>query len=113
MKDLFKDLIFKRITQTALTKLFLKAPILGWGPFGIVITFLINKYTSLLLNEIEKNIDLKKVTYKNKKLQMFFDKESIKLKIFAENYGVNSEEYKKVKDASKVALVKFVDLSNI
>lgn len=105
---LFKDLVLDQLVKAAIQRLFLAIPFLGWGPLGWMVTFIINKFVDFLYDELEIYIEIKKIIFKNNKLKKAFNQESIKLKVFAENFGKDSEEFKNAKENSKKVFSDFI-----
>lgn len=81
MNDLFKRLVFDMIVKAAIKRLFIMVPALGWGPVGIVVSYLISKFADMAYDETKEYIELNMIKFKNEKHQRAFDKEFIKLKM--------------------------------
>lgn len=111
MEDFFKELILDELLKASLRRLFLKIPILGWGPFGIIITYFASKYATLLFEEINLLIDFKRVVITNESFGKAYNKAMFKLKVYSTNYGVESNEYKRIKSEAKESLADLVQFT--
>ena len=112
--SIFTDLILKGLARKALAVLFIKLPVLGWGPIGIIITLIVDKLIEQISQELEDKIDVKAIVFKNEKLEEEYSDASIKLKIIGSNYGIDSEEFKKEREDAVKKFHKFVmfDIDN-
>lgn len=104
----FKELIFDNLIKASLQRLFLKIPLLGWGPFGIIITYFANKYGEIFFEEMKTIIVIKKIIITNSAFESAYHKATLKLKVYSQNYGVDSVEYQRVKDEAKKSLADLV-----
>ncbi len=106
--DFFKELAWEPLLKGLLAKLFTAVPLLGWGPIGYVITFLVMKYGDQLYEAFKLLVEVKTIKFVNKALQKDYDTASLSLKIIAEQKGIASEDYKKARDVEKENLSKYV-----
>jgi|WetSurMetagenome_2_1015567.scaffolds.fasta_scaffold559515_2 hypothetical protein len=106
--DIFKELVWDNLVKATLTEIFVAVPLLGWGPIGFVITSLAVKYSDKLYNGINKVVDVKAIALKDEILKREYDSASIKLKIIANSYGINSSEFEVSRVAHKNYLSQFV-----
>ena len=111
MDDFRKELILDKLVKAALKRLFLKIPALGWGPIGYIVTFIVTKVAELIYDEMKLVMELKKIEFTNSKFQEEYARRTLKLKVFTENYGVNSPEYLEVKREAKEALADLVEFN--
>lgn len=108
LEDFFKELILDSLIKAALKKLFTAVPILGWGPFGMIITYFANKYGEMFYEEMKKIVIIEKIKITNASFEDKYHKASLKLKLFSEEFGTNSKQYKEVKNEAKKALADLV-----
>lgn len=106
--DTFKELLWDHIVRATLTKIFVKVPLLGWGPIGYVISNLVFKYSDELYSALSFFIEVKLIVLKNKKLQQEYAAASLRLRQVALSSGIESVEFRKARDEDKDALSKFV-----
>lgn len=79
-RDFFKVLVFDTLIKAAIKRLFIMVPLLGWGPIGILASFLIQKFADMAYEEAKEAIIMNAIKFKNEAQQNAFDKEFIKLK---------------------------------
>lgn len=108
IEDFFKELILDNLIKASLRRLFLKIPLLGWGPFGIIITYFANKYAELFFEEMKMVVAIEKIKITNSEFESAYARASLKLHITANNYGTNSPEFKRIKHEAKEALATLV-----
>lgn len=105
-RDFFKILIFDTIVKAAIKRLFLMVPFLGWGPIGILVSYLIQKFADMAYEEGKEAVILSTIKFKNEMHQNEFDKAFLKLK-----YIEKTATPKELEDAIKKAqesMAKFV-----
>ena len=107
-EDLFKILIWDNLVRAALSRLFLLVPLLGWGPFGIVISHFAFKFADSLYDGTKEYIEITKIAMKNKEMEEAFNKASVKLYIIARDSGVESEAYRSAREEHKKSLSNLV-----
>lgn len=110
-RDFFKVLIFDVIVKAAIKRLFLAIPFLGWGPIGILASFLIQKFADMAYDEGKEALIMSVIKFKNEIHQAEFDKAFLKLK-HIEKTATQKEieiEIKKAQDA----MAKFVMHSRV
>lgn len=116
--NLFKDLVYDTLVKQAVSKLLSKmvgvVTIPIFGPFiGSAISFLITYVANLIYAPLDEFVDMKQIVLKDKDLQKKYDTESLKLKVIAQEKGIDSPEFKKERDVSKQALANFVSLKSV
>ena len=106
--DLFKTLIWDTLIKAALKKLFLKVPLLGWGPIGFLVSHFVFKFTDMLYLEVKDFINIKMIFFKNKEAHDKYAEASKDLALILKDKGVESDDFKKAREAHKEALSNFV-----
>lgn len=104
IEDFLKELIVDKLVEASLQRLFLAVPILGWGPFGIIITYFAKKYAEILFNEMKYHVMVQKIKFVNASFQKEYHTKSLNLKIISKNCGPDSTEFKEAKNEAKKAL---------
>jgi len=105
---IFKELFWDNIVEATLTELFMKVPLLGWGPIGYVITHFVLMYSNILFEGLTLFVDVKSIRILNREFQEAYDFASLKLMMVAAELGPESEHFRKVRDDSKEALKNLV-----
>lgn len=106
--DLFKALVWNNLIKAALARLFLAVPFLGWGPIGVVVSWVVTKIADKLYDELEMIVNLQAIALKNEIHQREFDRASMKLHIIAREKGTASSEFKNAREHAKESLSQFV-----
>lgn len=106
--QIFKDLIWNVLVKAALGRLFAAIPLLGWGPIGLIVTWIVSHFAEKLFDHMHEWIDFKMIFFKKKELQQAFDGEVLKLQGIFDEKGMDSDEFKAQREKSKEALSKFV-----
>ena len=106
--DLFKSMVWDTIVAAALRQLFVAVPLLGWGPFGVVIGWLASFFGNKLYALIRLSIEMEAIVLKNRAHQEAFRKAGLVLKIIAQDKGINSIEFKAARARHQKALAEFV-----
>lgn len=89
----FLSLAWDRLAQLAFTALVTKIPILGFGPFGVIVKYIINKFADELYFALKEKIAIDKIEMQNDELNAEFKNSSAKLKLIGLKYGLDSKEY--------------------
>lgn len=111
LDDFFKELVIHNLVKASLSRLFLAVPILGWGPFGLIISYFAYKYADLFYEEMKLVIAIEKIKITNSSFEEAYNKESLRLRIYCEEYGIDSPEYKDIKNKAKKALADLVQFT--
>lgn len=106
--DAFKHLLWDTWIKLILTKLFTSIPLLGWGPFGMIISFFINKYGDQIYEILKYTIQVELIVLKNEALKNSFVTAKVKLAIIFHSTGANSQEFKNARKIHQDTLAKFV-----
>lgn len=106
--DTFKELVWDLVVREALRKLFSKVAWLGWGPIGAFITHFALKYSDEIYSMIKEFIVIEGIILRNAEFKEAYGKSSVKLKIVAKNKGIDSPEFKEVRETNKKDLSKYV-----
>lgn len=106
--DIFKDLVWGALVRAALGALFKAAPFLGWGPIGIIVTFLVTQFAEKLYEVVREYVQIEVIILRNEAHRKEYDAASTRLKIIAHSSGIDSPEFQKARDENKKALSKFV-----
>ncbi len=107
-EEIFKHLIWDNVVKAVLARLFALIPLLGWGPIGYVVTFFVTKYSDLLYEAVKMFFAIEKIYLTNESLQRNFDNSSVKLKIFARDYGIESKEFLEERENEKRLFSTFI-----
>ncbi|WP_374029782.1 hypothetical protein [Bdellovibrio bacteriovorus] len=99
--DLFKDLVWDSLISAALKQLFAAFPMLGFGPIGLFVTWVVTNFADKLYDRAKEYIALETIAFKNKQLEKEYNRESVKLKIIARGSGIDSEEFKQGRENAK------------
>jgi len=108
MGDLFKELVFDELVKLAIKKLISKFAFLGWGPIGILTNFAVTKFAEMLYENLEEYIEMRKIAFRNKKLEKEFNKKAVHLKLISRQFEVDSPEFLEAKNEAKKALSNIV-----
>lgn len=107
--DLFKDLVWDTIIRAALARLFAAIPFLGWGPIGLIVSWLVTKYAGMLYDQLHEAVDFQLIVFRKEKLRDQWATEVLSLKEIAINgAGVDSDDFKKQKELAKKTLSEFI-----
>ena len=106
--DVFKDLVWDAIVKAALARLFAAIPWLGWGPVGILVSWVVGHFAEKLYGAMALAIDFRLIAYRNEQHRQAFETASVTLKIIARDQGIDSEQFQKAREAHAKALSKFV-----
>jgi len=106
--DAFKNLLWDSFVKATLFKLFTAVPLLGWGPFGMIITFFVSKYSNQLYEAVKYMINVELIVLKNYEAKKSYDIARIKLSILYHSKGQDSQEFKDAREIHKNILSNFV-----
>lgn len=113
LEEFFKELILDSLIKSALWRLFAAVPLLGWGPFRVIITYFATKYGELFYEELKLVVIIQKIKITNASFESAYQKASLKLKIVSFESGVESKEYQKAKNEAKKSLADLVQFDVI
>lgn len=102
--DFLKDVVWGAVVKVATARLIAALPFLGWGPMGWITAGIVAVVGNVVYEAMEEAFNLQKIVFKNDGFQKAYDTVSVKLKIIAHNYGVDSEEFKAARRANLLAL---------
>lgn len=102
--DTFKELVWGSLVKAALGKLFAALPLLGWGPIGWAITWIVERYSNELYQLAKEFLKLEAIALRNEAAERAYNTASVKLKLIARSNGIESEEFRKARDEDKKAL---------
>lgn len=105
--DLFKDLIWDNWIEAALGRLFAASKFLSFGPVKAFIIWIVQKYSDQLFEVADEYFDIRNVIIKDEKLLKEYDRESVKLKLIARQYGIDSEVFRSSRAESRKKLSEF------
>ncbi len=111
LEDLFKELILDKLIKASLGRLFSAVPMLGWGPIGIIITYFATKYGELFYEEMKLVINMEKIEITNSSFESAYHKAGVKLKLYSEQYGVDSAEYRRIRNEAKKSLADLIQFT--
>lgn len=99
-RDFFKVLVFDTLVKAAIKRLFVVVPLLGFGPIGVLVGFLIQKFADMAYEESKEMIIMNMIKFKNEANQKEFDSAFIKLK-HIEKTASKEELNAAIKEAQK------------
>jgi hypothetical protein len=108
MGDTFKVFVWDALVQIAIQRLFKAIPWLGFGPVGVVVSWVAGMLAEQLYDAAKLVIDLKTVAFVNEVHRKAYENASIKLAVLAHDKGIDSDEFKVARDEHKKALHQFV-----
>ena len=108
MPDLFKDSVWGPLVKASLAQLFKSVPILGFGPIGWVVNWIVMKVASDIFDKMEDVIDLERISFNNHQLHNEYIASLMRLRLVEREKGLNSDEYKQAKELNKINFSKFV-----
>lgn len=94
-------------------RLFAAAPILGWGPIGAFIEWVIRKYADELFDVADSYFDVRNILIKNEELKKEYDRASTMLHIVARDHGIDSDAFRSERENHKKQLSKFVRVNRV
>lgn len=104
---IFKDFIWKGLVELALKRLFIAVPFLGWGPIGIVVSWLGQKIANELYDGVHEFLDLTVIAFRVPEAGVKYAKTVVELKRIALTGGIESPDYKKAYEISKNNFAEF------
>lgn len=107
-EDLFRGLIWDNAVQAGLVALFLEAPWLNVWPLRPIVQTLVGLLSSKVYDSLRLAVDTEAIALVNADAQKAFDRASVSLSLYEQNFGPNSPEYKKAREDAKAALSRFV-----
>lgn len=108
LSGLFKSLVWDTLVKVALQQLFLAVPLLGWGPIGYVVSWVVVKLTDKLYDVTKTAVDLEVIVLRNEEHRREYAVAAVKLKLIAKSKGVDSPEFKNAREEHQQALSRFV-----
>jgi len=106
LSSIIKDVAWAALVKLATARLIAALPFLGWGPMGLITGAVVAMVGSAVYDAMADVFNLQVIPFKNEALQRQYDTETVKLKIIAHNYGVDSEEFKKAKKDAVAVLAR-------
>ena len=106
--DAFKSLLWDAFVKAALSKIFSAVPLLGWGPFGMIITFFANRYANKIYEALKYMINVELIVLKNLEAKKSYDKARVTLTVLFYTAGKDSQEFKNAREIHKNTLANFV-----
>lgn len=105
--DLYKSLVFDTIMWEVTRRLISRFPVFGMFPLNIFLGWMVGLVGDNLYLVL-KSFDVK---LENAKLRREFDISSVELKVIAMEKGIESDEFKKAREAHKQKLSDFARLT--
>lgn len=99
IEKFFKFLVWDSLVTAAMTQLGI-----NFWPINVILRY----FTDQLFAATKLVVDLQAIAFINDQHKAEFDRAALKLKIFANNYGIESEEFKRARDEAKKSLSKFI-----
>ncbi len=102
------EVLYESFLKTKiLGPLFLWAPILGWGPFGFIITLIVTKIAGKIFKELKDFSGNLFIKWARDGLKGNLDEAGAELAVIALEKGIESPEFKAARKVHKDALSKF------
>ena len=92
-----KDVAWAALVKMATARLIAALPFLGWGPIGWITGAVVAMVGSAVYDAMAEAFTLQMIGFKNEANQKAYDTASVKLKLIARDFGVESEEFKKAR----------------
>ncbi len=106
--QLFKDLVWDAIIRALISRLFAAVPFLGWGPIGMLVSWGITYFADKIFEAIKLYINLEMIVLRNAQHLAAFQRAGSELYLIARDHGVDSEEFRRSREAHKSALAAYV-----
>ena len=106
--DSFKEILWDSLVKAAIARLFIVAPFLGYGPIGVLVSYIITKYSDIFYAVLKLSLNLEQIAVNNEELRIAYNDAAVKLHIIAKDKGIDSSEFKEFRNESKKALSAFV-----
>jgi hypothetical protein len=106
--DFFKAAVWDNIVKAALGRLFVFLPILGWGPIGFVVSWVVTHFTNQLYDLLKEAIQMEAIALRNESHRKAYERASVVLKVIALDKGINSPEFQKARDEHKRSLTQLI-----
>lgn len=108
LSKIFKGLIWDLLISALLKKIFAALPILGWGPIGWLVTFIVGKLADALFEVLAEFVNFQVIVLRKEALAKEYAVQSYNLKQLADSKGIDSDEFKAQREKAKAALAQFV-----
>lgn len=112
LESIFKSLVWDRAIDAGFISLFAAAPYLAVWPLGKLLRDLANVVGNYLFSSFSMFVDVSFIKLKNSEMQTAYDKASVTLMVIAHDRGIESEAFKNARDAAKIALSRFANISH-
>ena len=109
-EQVFKDLVWTPAILAGELALEDAVPFFALPGIRTIEEGLINIFTDWLYNQFVLLVDVTAIRLVNAEHQAEYDKASLELKIIAIDKGIDSDEFKKAREAAKLALSKFTNI---
>lgn len=113
LNGLFKDLVFDNVVKIAIERLFLKVPLLAWGPLGYFIALGLTKFADVLFEVLDEMVDLKGIALNKLNLRDKYVEAAVKLNLIAQEKGIESEEFKKARIEDMEKFSQFIRFNHV
>lgn len=94
--------------KLAVSRLIIAIPFLGWGPMGLITQWVVGIVAEAIWNALDLAIDMTLIPIKNQGLKREYEAASLRLKIVAENQGIDSPEFEEARNEEHARLANFV-----
>jgi len=106
--DIFKDLIFDALVKNAITYVIGLAPFLSFGPIAFIVSKAITYIAGIVYDQLKLAINFQVILLNNEMHQKAFIDAQYSLSKLGKEKGIDSPEFKVMREKHKVALAKFV-----
>jgi len=111
MNDLFKQLVWDNIVEAVVARIFLSIPALGWGPLGVIVSFVVSLIATKLYEVLKLSINLQMIVFQNAAHLKAYVEASSKLREIAQSKGIDSAEFRSARNEDKKRLSEFVQFA--
>lgn len=107
-ENIFKLGVWDTLVTAGEVFLFSKLPFLSIWPLKGAVSYLLKIFSENIYSSFKILIDVNAIALLNLEHKKAFDQESVKLKIIAQDYGIDSEQFKIERENAKKVLAQFV-----
>jgi hypothetical protein len=108
LEKILKDLFWDALVQLALKKLFQLIPWLGWGPLGILVSWVVGHFADLAFEALVQYVDHTSIAFRNAAMHRAYVTASLDLRKLAHEKGIDSEDFRLAREEHKKRLSEFV-----
>lgn len=106
--QIFKDLLWDALVAAALKRLFAAVPWLGWGPIGVLVTWIVGMFADEIFSGMKLAVDLEVIAIRNEIHRREYTVAAVALRSAAINFGTESPQFKEMRLEKVKKLSEFV-----